>query len=67
MVSRNAFFPILRVSCAADVFEKQIANEEGQKIPALPIPIDSQFRKTKKVEKAPRLGSDNNDLIKSLT
>ena len=50
-----------------NVFEKQIANEEGQKIPALPIPIDSQFRKTKKVEKAPRLGSDNNDLIKSLT
>ena len=50
-----------------NVFEKQIANEEGQKIPALPIPIDSQFRKIKKVEKAPRLGSDNNDLIKSLT
>lgn len=50
-----------------NVFEKQIANEKGQKIPALPIPIDSQFRKTKKVEKAPRLGSDNNDLIKSLT
>ena len=50
-----------------NVFGKQIANEEGQKIPALPIPIDSQFRKTKKVEKAPRLGSDNNDLIKSLT
>ena len=48
-----------------NVFEKQIANEEGQKIPALPIPIDSRFRKTKKVEKAPRLGSDNNDLIKS--
>ena len=50
-----------------NVFEKQIANEEGQKIPALPIPIDSQFRKTKKVEKAPRLGSDNSDLMKSLT
>ena len=50
-----------------NVFEKQIANEEGQKIPALPIPIDSQFRKTKKVEKAPRLGSENSDLIKSLT
>ena len=50
-----------------NVFEKQIANEEGQIIPALPIPIDSQFRKIKKVEKAPRLGSDNNDLIKSLT
>jgi len=50
-----------------NVFEKQIANEEGQKIPALPIPIDSQFRKKKKVEKAPKLGSENNDLIKSLT
>ena len=50
-----------------NVFEKQIANEEGQKIPALPIPIDSQFRKAKKVEKAPRLGSDNSDLMKSLT
>ena len=50
-----------------NVFEKQIANEEGQIIPALPIPIDSQFRKIKKVEKAPRLGSDNSDLIKSLT
>ena len=50
-----------------NVFEKQIANEEGQIIPALPIPIDSQFRKIKKVEKVPRLGSDNNDLIKSLT
>ena len=50
-----------------NVFEKQIANEEGQIIPALPIPIDSQFRKIKKVEKAPRLGSENSDLIKSLT
>ena len=46
-----------------NVFSKKIANDKGEEIPALPIPIDSQFRKKKTVERAPKLGFDNNLLL----
>ena len=42
-----------------EVFSKKLTNDEGQEIPALPIPIDNQFRKGKRVEGAPKLGIDN--------
>ena len=47
-----------------NIFEKKIANDEGEELPALPIPIDNQFRKKKIVEKAPKLGFDNDTLFK---
>ncbi len=47
-----------------NIFEKKIANDEGEELPALPIPIDNQFRKKKIVEKAPKLGFDNETLYK---
>ena len=47
-----------------NIFEKKIANDEGVELPALPIPIDNQFRKKKIVEKAPKLGFDNDTLYK---
>ena len=46
-----------------NIFSKKIANDKGEEIPALPIPIDSQFRKKKIVERAPKLGFDNNLLL----
>lgn len=46
-----------------NIFSKKIANDKGEEIPALPIPIDSQFRKKKTVERAPKLGFDNNLLL----
>ena len=47
-----------------NIFEKKIANDEGEELPALPIPIDNQFRKKKIVEKVPKLGFDNDTLYK---
>ena len=47
-----------------NIFGKKIANDEGEELPALPIPIDNQFRKKKIVEKAPKLGFDNDTLYK---
>ena len=47
-----------------NIFEKKIANDKGEELPALPIPIDNQFRKKKIVEKAPKLGFDNDTLYK---
>ena len=47
-----------------NIFEKKIANDEGEELRALPIPIDNQFRKKKIVEKAPKLGFDNDTLYK---
>lgn len=47
-----------------NIFEKKIANDEGEELPALPIPIDNQFRKKKIVEKAPKLGFDNDTSYK---
>ena len=47
-----------------NIFEKKIANDKGEELPALPIPIDNQFRKKKIVEKAPKLGFDNDTSYK---
>ena len=38
---------------------RKILSEEGEEIPALPVPIDNQFRKGKISEKAPKLGVHN--------
>jgi crotonobetainyl-CoA:carnitine CoA-transferase CaiB-like acyl-CoA transferase len=43
-----------------EIFSRKISNDEGQEIPALPIPIDNQFRKGKMSEEAPKLGFHNN-------
>ena len=43
-----------------EIFSRKISNEEGKEIPALPVPIDNQFRKGKLREKAPKLGLHNN-------
>ena len=42
-----------------DIFSKKIMNENSSEIPALPLPIDNQFRDNKVVEKAPALGAHN--------
>ena len=42
-----------------EIFSRKILSEEGHEIPALPIPIDNQFRKAKIEEKAPKLGVHN--------
>jgi hypothetical protein len=34
-------------------------NENSSEIPALPLPIDNQFRDNKVVKKAPALGAHN--------
>ena len=43
-----------------EIFSRKISNEEGKEIPALPVPIDNQFRKGKLREEAPKLGLHNN-------
>jgi len=43
-----------------EIFSRKILSEEGHEIPALPVPIDNQFRKGKISEKAPKLGIHNN-------
>ena len=43
-----------------EIFSRKISNDEGKEIPALPVPIDNQFRKGKLREEAPKLGLDNN-------
>ena len=42
-----------------DVFSKRIMNENGYEIPALPLPIDNQFKDNKVVKKSPALGAHN--------
>ena len=42
-----------------EIFSRKILSEEGDEIPALPVPIDNQFRKGKMSEKAPKLGFHN--------
>ena len=42
-----------------EIFSRKILSEEGHEIPALPVPIDNQFRKAKIEEKAPKLGVHN--------
>ena len=41
------------------IFENKIINNLGEEIPALPIPVDMQFRKDQKRASAPSLGSIN--------
>ena len=41
------------------IFENKIINNLGEEIPALPIPIDMQFRKDQKRASAPSLGNIN--------
>ena len=43
-----------------EIFSRKISNEEGKEIPALPVPIDNQFRKGKLREEVPKLGLHNN-------
>ncbi|MDC0227084.1 CoA transferase [Alphaproteobacteria bacterium] len=43
-----------------EIFSRKISNEEGKEIPALPVPIDNQFRKGKLREQSPKLGLHNN-------
>ena len=43
-----------------EIFSRKISNEEGKEIPALPVPIDNQFRKGKLREESPKLGLHNN-------
>ena len=47
-----------------EIFSRKILSEEGHEIPALPVPIDNQFRKAKIGEKAPKLGVHNDLFFK---
>ncbi len=45
------------------VFENKIINNLGEEIPALPIPVDMQFRKDQKRASAPCLGNINDQFF----
>ncbi len=45
------------------IFENKIINNLGEEIPALPIPIDMQFRKDQKRASAPSLGNINDQFL----
>ena len=45
------------------IFENKIINNLGEEIPALPIPVDMQFRKDQKRASAPSLGDINDQLF----
>ena len=45
------------------IFENKIINNLGEEIPALPIPIDMQFRKDQKRASAPSLGDVNDQFF----
>jgi crotonobetainyl-CoA:carnitine CoA-transferase CaiB-like acyl-CoA transferase len=45
------------------IFENQIINNLGEEIPALPIPVDMQFRKDQKRASAPSLGDINDQFF----
>ncbi len=45
------------------IFEKKIINNLGEEIPALPIPVDMQFRKDQKRASAPSLGDINDQFF----
>ena len=45
------------------IFENKIINNLGEEIPALPIPIDMQFRKVQKRASAPSLGNLNDQFF----
>ena len=45
------------------IFENKIINNLGEEIPALPIPVDMQFRKNQKRVSAPSLGDINDQFF----
>jgi len=45
------------------IFENKIINNLGEEIPALPIPVDMQFRKDQKSASAPSLGDINDQFF----
>ena len=45
------------------IFENKIINNLGEEIPALPIPVDMQFRKDQKRDSAPSLGNINDQFF----
>ena len=45
------------------IFENKIINNLGEEIPALPIPVDMQFRKNQKRASAPSLGDINDQFF----
>ena len=45
------------------IFENKIINNLGEEIPALPIPVDMQFRKDQKRASAPNLGDINDQFF----
>ena len=45
------------------IFENKIVNNLGEEIPALPIPVDMQFRKVQKRASAPTLGNINDQFF----
>ena len=45
------------------IFENKIINNLGEEIPALPIPVDMQFRKDQKRASAPSLGNVNDQFF----
>ena len=46
-----------------NIFERKIINNLGEEIPALPIPVDMQFRKDQKRASAPSLGDINDQFF----
>ncbi len=45
------------------IFENKIINNLGEEIPALPVPVDMQFRKDQKRASAPSLGNINDQFF----
>ena len=46
-----------------EIFSNKIVNNLGEEIPALPIPIDKQFRKEKVSDAVPKLGNVNDQFL----
>ena len=46
-----------------EIFSHKIFNDLGDEIPALPIPVDKQFRKEKISDAAPKLGNVNDRFL----
>ena len=46
-----------------EIFSHKIFNDLGDEIPALPIPVDKQFRKEKISDAAPKLGNVNDQFL----
>ena len=46
-----------------NIFERKIINNLGEEIPALPLPVDMQFRKVQKRASAPSLGNINDQFF----